>query len=143
MQRAQAKDTKGQVIRFVHHHCNPCFRALHALWLVGLLLLPLPAPAQETQATLEGLLQQLGTQGEGYIAGETVYDLPVTQQIYAENAYTPAWTNPVALQELSAAIGEAEREGMEGISPRYVQGKISSALVSEKATSSAEMSVPS
>ena len=112
MQRAQAKDTKGQVIRFVHHHCNPCFRALHALWLVGLLLLPLPAPAQETQATLEGLLQQLGTQGEVYIAGETVYDLPVTQQIYAENAYTPAWTNPVALQELSAAIGEAEREGM-------------------------------
>lgn len=112
MQRAQAKDTKGQVIRFVHHHCNPCFRALHALWLVGLLLLPLPAPAQETQATLEGLLQQLATQGEVYIAGETVYDLPVTQQIYAENAYTPAWTNPVALQELSAAIGEAEREGM-------------------------------
>ena len=112
MQRAQAKDTKGQVIRLVHHHCNPCFRALHALWLVGLLLLPLPAPAQETQATLEGLLQQLATQGEVYIAGETVYDLPVTQQIYAENAYTPAWTNPVALQELSAAIGEAEREGM-------------------------------
>ena len=31
---------------------------------------------------------------------------------------------------------EAEREGMEGISPRYVQGKISSALVSEKSESS-------
>jgi murein L,D-transpeptidase YcbB/YkuD len=85
---------------------------VHALWLVGLLLLPLPAPAQETPATLEALMQQLATRGEVYIAGETVYDLPVTQQIYAENAYTPAWTNAVALQELSAAIDEAEREGM-------------------------------
>jgi serine protein kinase len=31
---------------------------------------------------------------------------------------------------------EAQREGMEGISPRYVQGKISSALVSEKSETS-------
>jgi murein L,D-transpeptidase YcbB/YkuD len=88
---------------------------VYALWLVGLLLLPLAAPAQEPPTTLEGLMQQLATQGEVYIAGATVYDLPVTQQIYAENAYTPAWTNPVALQELAAAIDEAEREGMNPI----------------------------
>ncbi|MBK6740553.1 MAG: hypothetical protein IPG64_23320 [Haliea sp.] len=48
-----------------------------------------------------------------YIAGETVYDPPVTQQIHAENAYTPAWTNPVALQELSAAIGRGRARGHE------------------------------
>lgn len=76
------------------------------------MLLPLAAPAQETQATLKALLQQLATQGEVYIAGETVYDLPVTQQIYAGTDYTAAWTNPVALRELAAAIDEAEREGM-------------------------------
>lgn len=85
---------------------------MHALWLCGLLLLPLAAPAQETQATLKSLLQQLATQGEVYIAGETVYDLPVTQQIYAGTDYTAAWTNPVALRELAAAIDQAEREGM-------------------------------
>lgn len=58
------------------------------------------------------LLQQLATDGEVHIAGETVYDLSVTQNIYVENAYAAAWTNPVALNELAAAIYQAEREGM-------------------------------
>lgn len=103
---------------------------MRALWLCGLLLLPLVAPAQETQATLEALMQQLATQGEVYIAGETVYDLPVTQQIYAENAYAVAWTNPVALHELAAAIDEAEREGMNPADyhQRAVQGLLDGSL---------------
>jgi murein L,D-transpeptidase YcbB/YkuD len=109
---------------------------VHALWLVGLLLLPLAAPAQETQATLEALMQQLATQGEVYIAGETVYDLPVTQQIYAENAYTPAWTNPVALHELAAAIDEAEREGMNPADyhQRPVQGLLDGSVALDDAS---------
>jgi murein L,D-transpeptidase YcbB/YkuD len=94
---------------------------VHALWLACLLLLPLPAPAQETQDTLKALMQQLASQGEVYIAGETVYDLPVTQQIYADNAYTMAWTNPVALNELAAAIYQAEAEGMNPADYHQVQ----------------------
>lgn len=77
--------------------------------LCWLLLLSLPAPAQET---LEVLLQQLFTRGEVQIAGETVHNLPVTQQFYADNTYAAAWNNPIALNELAAAIYEAEREGM-------------------------------
>ena len=79
------------------------------LCLCSLLLLPLPGFAQ---TSLQELLHQLSSQGQIQIAGETVYDLSVTQAFYRDNAYAVAWTNPLALNELSAAIDEAEREGM-------------------------------
>lgn len=102
------------------------------LCLCGLLLLSLPAPAQET---LEALLQQLSVQGEVQIAGETVHNLPVTQKFYAENAYAAAWINPIALNELAAAIYEAEREGMNPADyhQRQVTGLLDGSLTLESA----------
>ena len=62
--------------------------------------------------TLAALLQQLSADGEVYIAGETIHDLSVTQDIYTDNAYTTAWTSTIAVNELAAAISQAELEGM-------------------------------
>ncbi len=73
------------------------------------LLLPSPSIAQDS---LQSLLQRLATQGELQIAGARVYDLPVTQEVYARAAYTPVWTNILAVNELADAIEQAWREGM-------------------------------
>jgi L,D-transpeptidase YcbB len=80
-------------------------------WLCacGVLLLPLHGIAQES---LQSLLQRLSTAGELQIAGASVYDLSVTQEFYARDAYAPAWTNPVAVSELADSIEQAWREGM-------------------------------
>lgn len=106
---------------------TPVFRLAHLLCLYSLLLLPLPALAQ---ASLQELLGQLSTQGQIQIAGETVYDLSVTQSFYEDNAYTIAWNNPVALNELSAAIYQAEREGMnpDDYHQQQVQGLLQGTL---------------
>tara|TARA_R110002049_G_scaffold222206_9_gene393817 strand:+ start:4546 stop:6135 length:1590 start_codon:yes stop_codon:yes gene_type:complete len=91
------------------------------------LLLPLPALAQQS---LQSLLAQLAEQGQLEIAGETIYDLSITQKFYAGQGYAAAWTNPIALNELSAAIYEAEREGMnpDDYHQRQVQGLLDGTL---------------
>jgi len=95
----------------------------HWLWLCccALWLLPLPSLAQES---LQGLLQQLAAQGEVEIAGARVYDLEVTQELYAGAGYAPIWTNPTSVSELAAAIDQAWREGMkpEDYHQRQVEG---------------------
>lgn len=85
------------------------FRWLRWLCCCGVLLLPLHATAQES---LQSLLQRLSTAGELQIAGASVYDLSVTQEFYARDDYAPAWTNPVAVNELADSIEQAWREGM-------------------------------
>lgn len=85
------------------------FGWLRWLCCCGVLLLPLHATAQES---LQSLLQRLSTAGELQIAGASVYDLSVTQEFYARDAYAPAWTNPVAVNELADSIEQAWREGM-------------------------------
>ena len=67
------------------------------LCLCTVLLLPLPSVAQES---LQPLLQRLATAGEVQIAGASVHDLPVTQELYARAGYAPVWTNPQAFAEL-------------------------------------------
>ncbi|MCB1688423.1 MAG: L,D-transpeptidase family protein, partial [Halioglobus sp.] len=116
------------MIRSVYRRYTQDIRLAHALCLCALLLLPLQGRAEES---LESLLQQLAAQGQIQIAGETIYDLPVTQSIYAGEHYTAAWTNPIALNELSAAIYEAEREGMnpDDYHQRQVQGLLDGTLV--------------
>ncbi len=105
---------------------------MRCLWFFSLLLLSLPAAAQEP---MEVLLQQLSANGEVYIAGETVHNLSVTQNFYAENTYATAWSNPVALNELSAAIYQAEREGMNPADyhQRQVQGLLDGTLTLDTA----------
>jgi len=85
------------------------------------LLLSLPSVAQEP---LQSLLQRLSTQGGLEIAGARIYDLPVTQELYARSAYTPVWTNSLAVDELDTAIEQAWREGMnpEDYHQRQVRG---------------------
>jgi murein L,D-transpeptidase YcbB/YkuD len=92
-------------------------------WLCccALLLLPLQSVAQES---LQALLQRLSAHGELEIAGARVYDLPVTQELYARAAYAPLWSNAQAVGELAAAIEQAWREGMipEDYHQRQVEG---------------------
>ncbi len=85
---------------------------------------------------MQSLLQQLAAQGQVVIAGETVYDLPVTQSFYAGKHYEPAWTKPIALNELSAAIYEAEREGMnpDDYHQRQVQALLDGTLALDSAS---------
>lgn len=85
------------------------FIALRFLCVCCVLLSSLPAVAQET---LQPLLQRLSSQGKLQIAGATVYDLTVTQELYAKAAYDPIWTGPEAVNELSDSIEQAWREGM-------------------------------
>jgi murein L,D-transpeptidase YcbB/YkuD len=91
------------------------------LYLCLALLMPLPSVAQQS---LQALLQRLSAQGELQIAGARVYNFPVTQEFYAKVSYAPVWTNAVALAELTDAIEQAWREGMnpEDYHQRLVQG---------------------
>jgi murein L,D-transpeptidase YcbB/YkuD len=79
------------------------------LCLFCLLLQPFPSIAQDS---MQPLLQRLSSQGKLQIAGVTVYDLTVTQELYAKAAYAPIWTSPEAVKELSDSIEQAWREGM-------------------------------
>ncbi|MCB1700540.1 MAG: L,D-transpeptidase family protein [Pseudomonadales bacterium] len=63
---------------------------------------------------LQGLMQQLATDGQLDIAGATVYNLPVTQEFYRRKDWSLAWTRPESVTELAAVIDQAEREGMNG-----------------------------
>ena len=111
----------------VYRRYSHDIRLIHVLCLCTALLLPLPALAQQS---LQSLLAQLAEQGQLEIAGETVYDLSITQKFYAGQGYSAAWTNPIALNELSAAIYEAEREGMnpDDYHQRQVQGLLDGTL---------------
>ncbi len=80
---------------------------LLCIWSV--LLLPLPAVARES---LQPLLEQLSARDELLIAGAKITNLPVTREFYERNDYAPAWTDPAAVNELSASIDQAWREGM-------------------------------
>jgi murein L,D-transpeptidase YcbB/YkuD len=77
-------------------------------------LLVLPLPTFAAGESLQAMLQQLSARGRLDIAGATVYDLPVTQELYKRDGWVPAWTNPDAVGELAAAIDQAWREGMNG-----------------------------
>ncbi|CAA0079460.1 Uncharacterised protein [Halioglobus japonicus] len=120
--------TKSVYRRYLHS-----IRLLHVLCLGTALLLSLPGHAQES---LESLLRQLADRGQVQIAGETVYDLSVTQTFYAGQDYDEVWTNPIALNELSAAIYEAEREGMNPADyhQRQVQGLLDGTLALDGAS---------
>jgi len=61
------------------------------------------------------LLERLAADGRVEIAGASIYDLPVTQAFYQGTGEQPGWTDPAVLAELDAAIGEAWREGMNGV----------------------------
>ena len=72
----------------------PGFTWVQILCFCCVLLWSLASMAQES---LQPLLQRLSTAGELQIAGASVYDLSVTQELYARAAYATVWTNPVAV----------------------------------------------
>jgi L,D-transpeptidase YcbB len=80
-------------------------------YIFCLLLLPLTVAAQ---GNLQPLLQRLSAEGVLQIAGANIRDLQVTQEVYANAAYAPLWTNPDALGELASSI---EQAGLEGMNP--------------------------
>lgn len=86
----------------------PGFAALQYACIFWLLL-PLPAAAQEN---LQVLLQRLSAEGVLQIAGANIHDLQLVQEFYADVAYIPVWTRPLAIAELASAIEQARLEGM-------------------------------
>jgi len=89
-----------------------------------------PGAAFAGEGSLQSLLRELSARGSLQINGATVYDLPVTQQFYQQRDYVPAWVNPAAIDELSASIEQAWREGMnpEDYHQRQVQGLMDGSL---------------
>lgn len=82
--------------------------------------------ARASEDTLQPLLQRLAAEGSLQIAGATIYQLPVTQQLYERNSYLPAWTRQQTISELSTAIRQAWREGMSP--PDYHQTQVQGLL---------------
>ena len=101
------------------------------LWVIfGPCLLALATPAQAEAEGLRALLQRLATAGRVAIDGAAVYDLPVTQDLYARAGYSPRWAADEPVGELLAAIEQAWREGMnpEDFHQRQVRGLVDGSL---------------
>ncbi len=77
------------------------------------------------------LLERLGAEGKLQVAGATIYDLPVTQKLYARRAYALAWSDTGVVEQLSAAIDQAWREGMtpEDYHQTMVRGLLEGSLI--------------
>ena len=116
------------------------FHLNHGLTLLWVIfapsLLALAPQAPEEPDGLRVLLQRLATAGRVEIDGAAVYDLPVTQDLYARAGYRPRWVTPGSVEELQAAIEQAWREGMnpEDYHQRQVRGLVDGALVLDPAS---------
>lgn len=107
---------------------NQGFTSIGLLCICVLALLAMPSRA--AAGSVQQLLLQLAERGRLDIAGATVYDMPVTQEIYQRNGRVLAWTNPAAVEELAIAIEQAWREGMNGSDYHHsqVQGLVDGSL---------------
>ena len=107
---------------------NQGFTSIGLLCICVLALLANPSVA--APGSVQQLLLQLAERGRLEIAGATVYDMPVTQEIYQRNGRVLAWTNPAAVEELAIAIEQAWREGMNGSDYHHsqVQGLVDGSL---------------
>ena len=107
---------------------NQGFTSIGLLCICVLALLANPSVA--APGSVQQLLLQLAERGRLEIAGATVYDMPVTQEIYQRNGRVLAWTNPAAVEELAIAIEQAWREGMNGSDyhQSQVQGLVDGSL---------------